>query len=77
VTLRDLNLAESALGLGYFLCGSRGALVEKSLERLHSGGVPAGKVYRAKDVFNDPHLAARQVIAGVVLPLAQPRAMNK
>lgn len=36
------------------------------LERLHDGGVPAGRIFRAQDMLSDPHFAARQAI--VTLP---------
>lgn len=32
------------------------------LELLHAGGVPAGRIFRAKDMFADPHFAAREAI---------------
>ena len=32
---------------------------DELLDRLHDGGVPAGRIYRAKDMFADPHFAAR------------------
>jgi len=36
------------------------------LELMSSGGVPAGRIFRAKDMFADPHFAARNAI--VTLP---------
>jgi crotonobetainyl-CoA:carnitine CoA-transferase CaiB-like acyl-CoA transferase len=36
------------------------------LQRLHEGGVPAGRIYRAVDMLKDPHFEARQDI--VTLP---------
>lgn len=36
------------------------------LALLHAGGVPAGRIYRAQDMFADPHFAARSAI--VTLP---------
>lgn len=41
---------------------------EDLLERLHAGGVPAGRIYRAKDMFADPHFAARDAIIRLTHP---------
>ncbi|UPK76784.1 CoA transferase [Nocardioidaceae bacterium SCSIO 66511] len=38
------------------------------LERLHEGGVPAGRIFRAKDMFADPHFAAREAIVRLAHP---------
>jgi len=38
------------------------------LERLHAGGVPAGRIFRAKDMFADPQFAAREAIVKLVHP---------
>jgi formyl-CoA transferase len=38
------------------------------LAGLHEGGVPAGRIYRAKDMFEDPHFAAREAIVRLVHP---------
>jgi formyl-CoA transferase len=38
------------------------------LARLHEAGVPAGRIFRAKDMFADPHFAARQAIVTVPHP---------
>lgn len=38
------------------------------LERLHEGGVPAGRIYRAQDMFADPHFAAREAIVRLTHP---------
>jgi formyl-CoA transferase len=38
------------------------------LEALHEGGVPAGRIYRAKDMFEDPHFAAREAIVSLEDP---------
>jgi formyl-CoA transferase len=32
------------------------------LERLNDAGVPAGRIYRARDMLDDPHFAAREAI---------------
>lgn len=42
---------------------------EKLLELLSEGGVPAGRIYRAKDMFADPHFAARQAIVNIAHPV--------
>ncbi|MEO5653077.1 MAG: CoA transferase [Marmoricola sp.] len=38
------------------------------LEQLHAVGVPAGRIFRAKDMFSDPHFAAREAIVRLVHP---------
>lgn len=38
------------------------------LEELHAGGVPAGRIFRAKDMFADPHFAAREAIVKLSHP---------
>ena len=38
------------------------------LARLHDGGVPAGRIYRARDMFDDPHFAAREAIIRLAHP---------
>jgi len=38
------------------------------LDRLHQAGVPAGRIFRARDMFADPHFAARQAIITVPHP---------
>ncbi|MGN6089767.1 MAG: CaiB/BaiF CoA transferase family protein [Actinomycetales bacterium] len=35
------------------------------LERLHDSGVPAGRIFRARDMLADPHFAARSAIVTV------------
>jgi formyl-CoA transferase len=35
---------------------------------LHEAGVPAGRIFRAKDMFDDPHFAARAAIVTVAHP---------
>jgi crotonobetainyl-CoA:carnitine CoA-transferase CaiB-like acyl-CoA transferase len=42
--------------------------VEELLARLHDGGVPAGRIYTARDMFADPHFAAREAIIRLVHP---------
>jgi formyl-CoA transferase len=41
---------------------------EELLAALHEGGVPAGRIYQAKDMFDDPHFAAREAIVRVAHP---------
>lgn len=41
---------------------------EQLLERLHGGGVPAGRIFRARDMFADPHFAAREAIVRLTHP---------
>ncbi len=38
------------------------------LPLLHDGGVPAGRIFRARDMFADPHFAAREAIVRVAHP---------
>ncbi|HMH89589.1 MAG TPA: CoA transferase [Streptosporangiaceae bacterium] len=38
------------------------------LARLHEGGVPAGRIFRAADMLADPHFAAREAIVTVPHP---------
>jgi formyl-CoA transferase len=41
---------------------------DELLDRLHAGGVPAGRIYRASDMFSDPHFAAREAIIRLAHP---------
>jgi formyl-CoA transferase len=38
------------------------------LEQLHAGGVPAGRIFKAKDMLADPHFLARQAIVRLTHP---------
>ncbi|HWN00361.1 MAG TPA: CoA transferase [Streptosporangiaceae bacterium] len=38
------------------------------LNTLHEGGVPAGRIYRARDMLSDPHFAAREAIIRLAHP---------
>ena len=38
---------------------------EDVLTLLHEQGVPAGRIFRAKDMFEDPHFAAREAIVRI------------
>jgi formyl-CoA transferase len=40
---------------------------------LEEEGVPSGPVYTAEDVFEDPHIAAREMLVTVDDPIAGPR----
>lgn len=46
------------------------------LERLHDKGVPAGRIFRAKDMFSDPHFAAREAIVRLAHPQIGEFAMH-
>jgi len=46
------------------------------LEALHESGVPASRIYRAKDMFADPHFAAREAIVRVAHPEVGEIAMH-
>lgn len=41
---------------------------DELLELMHAGGVPAGRIFRAKDMFADPHFAAREAIVRLAHP---------
>lgn len=41
---------------------------DELLETLHTGGVPAGRIFRARDMFEDPHFAAREAIVRLSHP---------
>jgi formyl-CoA transferase len=41
---------------------------DELLDRLHADGVPAGRIYRAKDMWADPHFAAREAIVRLAHP---------
>jgi crotonobetainyl-CoA:carnitine CoA-transferase CaiB-like acyl-CoA transferase len=47
---------------------SAGIETAELLEALHAGGVPAGRIYTAKDMFDDPHFAARDAIVRLAHP---------
>jgi formyl-CoA transferase len=40
---------------------------------LEAEGVPSGPVYTADDIFNEPHIAAREMLVTVDDPIAGPR----
>jgi formyl-CoA transferase len=41
---------------------------DELLAALHQAGVPAGRIFRAKDMFADPHFAAREAIVRIPHP---------
>lgn len=41
---------------------------EELLALLHEGGVPAGRIFKAKDMLEDPHFAAREAIVRLTHP---------
>jgi formyl-CoA transferase len=41
---------------------------DELLGKLHAGGVPAGRIFRAKDMFADPQFAAREAIVRLTHP---------
>lgn len=41
---------------------------EQLLDILHEAGVPAGRIYTARDMFDDPHFAARDAIVRLAHP---------
>lgn len=75
------EMAESA---EYATHGARGTNMEKLdgiiaewsssmnaddvLELLNKEGVPAGRIFRAKDMFSDPHFASREAIVKMIHP---------
>ncbi|WP_306362291.1 CaiB/BaiF CoA-transferase family protein [Nocardia sp. CC227C] len=44
------------------------ATADDLLERLHRAGVPAGRIFTARDMFADPHFAAREAIVRIAHP---------
>ncbi|MCL3818926.1 CaiB/BaiF CoA transferase family protein [Aeromicrobium wangtongii] len=55
---------------------SRELGADELLERLHAGGVPAGRIFRASDMLADEHFAAREAIIRVAHPELGPIAMQ-
>ncbi|XRQ10487.1 CaiB/BaiF CoA transferase family protein [Actinomadura welshii] len=47
---------------------SAGIETAELLETLHENGVPAGRIYTARDMFEDPHFAARDAIVRLAHP---------
>lgn len=54
----DTTIAEWTVELGS----------DELLEQLHAGGVPAGRIFRARDMLQDEHFAAREAIVRVAHP---------
>jgi len=42
---------------------------DELLERLHTAGVPAGRIYTARDILADPHVAARRAVVRLAHPI--------
>ena len=53
-----------------------GFAADDLLTLLNDGGVPAGRIYKAKDMFEDPHFAAREAIIRVPHPAVGELAMQ-
>ena len=53
-----------------------GFAADELLTLLNDGGVPAGRIYKAKDMFEDPHFAAREAIIRVPHPAFGELAMQ-
>jgi formyl-CoA transferase len=49
---------------------------DELLESLHNNGVPAGRIFRAKDMFTDPQFAAREAIVRLTHPQIGEFAMH-
>jgi formyl-CoA transferase len=62
---RGANMAELDALIGAWTAGFD---ADDLLRTLHDNGVPAGRIYRAKDMFADPHFAARQAIIRLAHP---------
>ena len=62
---RGANMAELD---GIIAAWTAGFDADGLLSTLHDNGVPAGRIYRAKDMFADPHFAARQAIVRLPHP---------
>ncbi|GLY97773.1 CoA transferase [Actinoplanes sp. NBRC 103695] len=50
---------------GYGQTGPYAFGADELLDALHQAGVPAGRIYKAGDMFADPHFAAREAIVTV------------
>jgi formyl-CoA transferase len=62
---RGANMAELD---GLIAAWTAGLKADDLLGLLHAGGVPAGRIYQAKDMFSDPHFAAREAIVRLAHP---------
>ncbi len=62
---RGANMAEIDGRIAAWTAGLKAADL---LELLHVGGVPAGRIYQAKDMFSDPQFAAREAIVRLAHP---------
>jgi succinyl-CoA---D-citramalate CoA-transferase len=62
---RGANMADLD---GLVAAWTSGQKAEGLLEQLHAGGVPAGRIYQARDMFSDQHFAAREAIVRLAHP---------
>ncbi|WP_062998291.1 CaiB/BaiF CoA transferase family protein [Nocardia mikamii] len=62
---RGENMAELDRIIGEW---TRTVPANELLDRLHAAGVPAGRIYTARDMFADPHFAAREAIVRLAHP---------
>lgn len=49
--------------------------IEEAEEALHGAGIPGARIYNMRDIFDDPHYAARQAIVSPEDPVLGPVAM--
>ena len=64
-TARGTNMAELDTVIAEWTAGLD---ADELLSALHNNGVPAGRIYRAKDMLADPHFAERQAIVTLTDP---------
>ncbi|HEX3647445.1 MAG TPA: CoA transferase [Pseudonocardiaceae bacterium] len=62
---RGVNMAELD---DLIAAWTAGIATDDLLALLHDGGVPAGRIYTARDMFADPHFKAREAIVRLVHP---------
>src|SRR6478735_5296797 len=53
---------------GIIAAWTNGHDADELLELMHAGGVPSSRIFRAKDMFDDPHFAAREAIVRLAHP---------
>ena len=56
--------------------GRRSSTPTSCSRSLHADGVPAGRIYRAKDMMSDPHFKAREAIVRLIHPQIGELAMH-
>jgi len=54
---------------------TQGRAIEEILRVMDAAGVPAGRIYTARDIAHDPHYAARHMIEEHELPDGKPIAI--